>query len=109
MIRQKARAISAALVTVVLSLTMGAATSSAAKAPPEFFGIVPQTPLDGADFDRMGTGKVGSLRIIVNWSVIDPSSAGGDNDWFSVDPLVAEAAQNGIEILPFIYGTPPWV
>jgi hypothetical protein len=109
MIRQKARAIGAAVATVAVSLTMGAATSSAAKPPPEFFGIVPQTPLDGGDFDRMGTGKVGSVRIIVNWSVIDPSSAPGDNNWFSVDPLVAEAAKNGIEILPFIYGTPPWV
>ena len=109
MLRQKARAISAALVTVMLSLTIGAATSSAAKAPPSFFGIVPQTGLDAADFDRMGTGKVGTLRIIINWSSIDPSSAPGDNNFTSVDPIVFEAAQNGIEIMPFIFGTPPWV
>ncbi len=109
MLRQKARAISAALVAAMLSLTMGAATSSAATAPPSFFGVVPQTPLDAGDFARMGKGKVGSVRTIVNWSVIDPTSAPGDSNWSSVDPIVLEAAKNGVEILPFIYGTPTWV
>ena len=108
MLRQKARAISVAVVAIMLSLTMGAATSSA-KAPPSFFGVAAQTPLDTTDFARMGKGNVGSLRIIVNWATIDPTSAVGDNNWFSVDPIVYDAAANGVDILPFLYGTPTWV
>jgi hypothetical protein len=108
MLRQKARAIGAALVVVVLSLTMGAATSSA-KAPPTFFGVSSQTPLDTDDFARMGDGKVGSVRVIVDWSAIDPTSAPGDNNFSSVDPIVLDAAKNGVEVFPFIFGTPQWV
>jgi polysaccharide biosynthesis protein PslG len=109
MLRQKARAISAAAVATLLSLTMGAATSSAAKAPPEFFGVVPQTALDGSDFTRMGQGKVGSVRVLLNWGAIDPTSAAGDNNFVPFDAIVSEAATNGIHVLPFIYGTPEWV
>ena len=100
---------SATVAAIALSLTIGAATSSAAKAPASFFGVAPQTSLDSGDFTRMGTGKVGSVRIIVNWAAIDPTSAAGDNNWFTVDPLVYDAAKNGIDILPFLYGTPTWV
>jgi hypothetical protein len=109
MLRQKSRATCAALVAVALSLTMGAATSSAAKAPASFYGVASQTNLGAADFTRMGQGNVGALRIIVNWSAIDPTAATDDSNWSSVDPLVFEAANNGVEILPFLYGTPTWV
>ena len=109
MLRQKARAMSAALVVVALSLTMGAATSSAAKAPPEFFGVVPQTPLTSGDFSRMSQGKVGSVRVILNWADIDPTADPGDNNFGSFDSLMTEAANNGVDLLPFIYGTPEWV
>ncbi|MDX6584003.1 MAG: polysaccharide biosynthesis protein PslG [Solirubrobacterales bacterium] len=109
MLRQQARAVGAALVAVAISLSLGTATSSAAKAPASFYGVVPQTNLDSSDFDRMGEGKVGTLRTILNWSAIDPTSAAGDDDWSSFDPIVLEAADNGIDVLPFIYGTPTWV
>jgi hypothetical protein len=109
MLRQKARAMSAALVAVVLSLTMGAATSSAAKAPPEFFGVVPQTPTGASDFSRMAEGKVGSVRVILNWATIDPTAAAGDNNFAAFDALMTDAANNDIDLLPFIYGTPEWV
>ena len=109
MLRQKARAMSATLVAVVLSLTMGAATSSAAKAPPEFFGVVPQTGLGASDFSRMAKGKVGSVRVILNWADIDPTAAAGDNNFAGFDFLMTEAANNDVDLLPFIYGTPEWV
>jgi hypothetical protein len=109
MLRNKARAISAATVAVLLSLTMGAATSSAAKAPPSFFGVVPQTPLDDAQFSRMSDGNVGSVRVILNWGEIDPTPAAGDNNFAGIDSLMTDAANNGVDLLPFIYGTPEWV
>jgi hypothetical protein len=109
MLRHRARSIAVGLATLMLSLSLGAATSSAAKAPASFFGVVPQTDLTSSDFERMGSGNVGSLRTVIQWGAIDPTSASGDLNWSSFDPLMLEAARNGVEILPFIYATPEWV
>ncbi|MET0729795.1 MAG: hypothetical protein ABWZ03_01260, partial [Solirubrobacterales bacterium] len=107
--RQRARAIGIATAIALLTAAIaGTGTSVAAKAPAEFYGVVPQTHLTANDFERMGTGKVGSVRLIMNWAAIDPTQQ-GDYDWSSFDPLVLEAAANGIQVLPFVYGTPAWV
>jgi hypothetical protein len=89
-----------------LSMSAGA---QAAKAPADFYGVVPQTTIFGSDVERMGTAKVGVMRIIMNWSAIDQTAADGDNDWTGTDALMLEAAKNGIELQPFIFGTPAWV
>ena len=92
------------------ALALGACGgASAAPAPASFFGVVPQTGLTSDDFERMGDGKVGTVRTIINWSVIDASATAGDEDWSSIDPIVLEAARNGIAVEPFIFGTPIWV
>jgi hypothetical protein len=88
---------------------VGASSAGAAKAPRSFYGVVPQTPLDAATLKRMGDANVGTVRILVPWSNVDNSAQPGDNDWSSVDPIVLEAARNGIEVLPFLFGTPNWV
>ena len=109
LLRQRASTIATAgILALVTALSVGAG-SATAKAPASFYGVVPQTNLGAADLARMGTGKVGTLRVIVNWSAIDTSAASGDNNWSVLDPVVLEAARNNIEVLPFIYGTPTWV
>ena len=77
--------------------------------PRSFYGVAPQATLTEADIARMGQGKIGELRTIVNWATIDPTADPADNDWSQIDPIVAEAATNGIQVLPFIFGTPTWV
>jgi hypothetical protein len=109
MLRQKARAVGAITAAMMVSLTMGAATGSAAKAPSSFFGVSSQTPLATDDFAQMGKAKVGSLRVVIDWSAIDPTAAAGDNNFSSVDPIVLNAAANGVQVFPFIFGTPTWV
>lgn len=101
----------AAAVAALLVLALGVATTAHAKAPRTFWGVAPQTPLEEkyADLDRMGQGKVGTVRIPVFWSEVDPTAAPGDTNWASIDPLVAGAARNGIKVLPFLYGSPEWV
>jgi hypothetical protein len=89
-----------------LSLSTGA---QAAKAPADFYGIVPQTNIFGTDVDRMGAAKVGVMRIILNWSAVDKTAADGDNDWTGTDAIMLESAKNGIALQPFIFGTPAWV
>jgi hypothetical protein len=82
--------------------------ASTAVVPSTFFGVAPQTTLTDAEFDRMAQGRVGTLRILLNWSSVDATAA-DDNDWSTIDPIVASAARNGITVLPFVFGTPQWV
>ena len=100
-------AVAAAIATICA--LVGATRAAAASAPKSFFGVVPQTPLDASALKRMGDANVGTLRIIITWSGIDQSAAAGDEDWSTIDPVVLEAARNGIDVLPFIFGTPDWV
>jgi hypothetical protein len=85
------------------------AKGSTSVVPRSFYGVVSQTALASEDIARMGQGQIGELRTIINWATIDPTAAPDDYDWATIDPLVAEAARNGIQVLPFIFGTPTWV
>jgi hypothetical protein len=109
MLRQKAHTVLAVIALAVMATLTAGVGTSAAKAPASFYGVVPQTSLGSSDFERMGDGKVGTLRIAITWAAIDQTSAAGDNDWSSVDPVVLEAASNGVGVQPFIFGTPKWV
>jgi polysaccharide biosynthesis protein PslG len=94
-----------ALAAIAIALTASAAQGAIPRA---FWGIGSQTALDDASLDRMGQGQVGTLRHAIFWSITDPTPAAGDEDWSSVDPIVGGAARNGVEILPFFFGTPQW-
>jgi hypothetical protein len=94
---------------VLAALGMLGAGSAQAAVPAGFYGVSPQTHLGTTDLDRMGRAKVGTLRFEMAWGLIDPSPAAGDYNWAATDALVADAARNGIELLPFVYSTPEWV
>jgi polysaccharide biosynthesis protein PslG len=93
---------------VVLALIALWPARGGAAVPRTFYGVSPQTALQTADFERMRAGRVGTLRILMNWSRIEPTRGGG-YDWFDLDVTVAQAARSGIRILPFMYLTPEWV
>ncbi len=82
---------------------------SPSAAPRSFFGVVSESPLSTGDLDRMGEGRVGALRMLFDWATIEPTPAGDDRDWSAIDPVVADAIRNGIEPVPFFFGTPAWV
>jgi hypothetical protein len=84
-------------------------TAPAANVPADFFGVVPQGGITDADLERMGTGKVGTLRLVLPWDYLDPTAAPGDTDLSTIDPVVLGAARYGIRLLPTLYGTPDWV
>jgi Glycosyl hydrolase catalytic core/Beta-galactosidase len=95
-----------ALALAVLSWGVAAAPASA-QVPREFWGVIPINNLSAQEINKMGAANVGTLRQLVLWPEIEPSR---DNyNWSYLDFLVAGAAANGIEILPFPYGTPSWV
>jgi Beta-galactosidase len=89
-----------------LGLTL-AATPASAAVPRDFWGVIPINELTVEDFDRMGQGEVGTLRIAVLWRTTEPSQGQFDFDY--LDFVVGQAASRGVKVLPFAYGSPDWV
>ena len=95
----------AAVLAAVAAL--GAIASSAeANVPAGFFGVVPQALPGKGDFGRM-EGTVETLRMPIYWFEVEPRE--GEYDFTNVDREVEEAAEAGISVLPFVYGSPRWV
>ena len=89
-----------------LSLTLAPSAASAGVSR-DFWGVIPINDLTQDDFDRMGQGQVGTLRIGALWRDIEPNP--GEYDFSYLDFVVGHAAAQGIRVLPFPYGTPNWV
>jgi hypothetical protein len=98
----------AALLAAGLTLSLASPPSAGARAtaPRGFFGVVPQGVLTAADFSRM-RGVVGTLRIPIAWSKVEPRP--GELDFAGLDAIVSAAAAAGVRVLPFVYGTPAWL
>jgi hypothetical protein len=98
----------AAFVATSLMLPVVGPSSAAARptVPPGFIGVVPQGPLTASDFNRM-RGVVGTLRIPIAWSQVERRA--GEFDFAGLDAIVSAAASAGVRVLPFVYGTPPWL
>jgi polysaccharide biosynthesis protein PslG len=97
----------ARLAALAIALTgLGVTAPSAAAVPADFWGISPQATPSPEQFQRLRTGGVDSVRIPIGWGSVEQVQ--GAPDFSHVDPLVAGAAQAGIDVLPFIYNAPPW-
>jgi hypothetical protein len=96
------------LVALTATVLLLKAPSGAQALPRGFFGIVPQTALGKRDLARMRSGGVETIRVPVSWGGTQPAP-GGDYDWSGFDKTVALAAENGIEVLPILFATPPWI
>lgn len=104
-IRGRVRACAAILAVAILGLTAFAATAAAA--PAQFWGVVPQAVPTEEQFQRLERGGVKSIRIPVDWASLQPTRS-GVIDWSGIDPIVERAGKAGIEVLPFISGAPTW-
>jgi hypothetical protein len=101
---RKTRALTAALAVV---LALGVFAASAAAVPAKFFGVVPQSTLTQEQFNTLKQGGVKEMRVAMIWAAIEPSR-GGAPQWSEFDPIVERAAKSGIELLPFVIGSPSW-
>jgi hypothetical protein len=97
----------ALLVAVAAALVLVLPATPAAAVNRAFFGTVAAETPAAAEFDDMGTARVGTYRFSLDWSQIQPNE-GAPFDWSAVDPQVENAALNGIGILPVAYGSPPF-
>jgi hypothetical protein len=111
------RLLAAALVLVALAggayllsqeATTPASAASTPSAPKGFFGIVPQTALTEKDIKYMKAGGIAAIRWPMLWGAINPTRKGRYN-WEVFDPVVEQAALQGLPVLPFIVGSPKWV
>jgi len=93
------------------ALVVEAQTGSAkppVPAPKGFFGIDPQAPVNDTDARYMKAGGIETIRWPLAWAAIQPTRKGG-YDWGSFDPIVEIAARHGMQVLPILYGVPPWL
>jgi hypothetical protein len=96
----------AVAIATLLALALALPAAASAKMGQEFFGVVPQAPPSVADFQRM-QGVVGTVRVPVEWPLVEPRP--GDYDLGGLDKVVGRAAEEGIRVLPFVYGSPDWL
>ncbi len=90
-------------VLAVLALAAAPATASAAVSP----GVVPQDPMTETDLALMRQGGVETVRFQLTWADVQPTA--GTFNWASIDPIMDGLARHGLEPLPYIFGSPPWV
>ena len=58
----------------------------------------------------MQEGRVGTIRLVIPWGALAPDEKDAKQvDFSSVDPILLSAAENGVRVVPTIYGTPTWV
>jgi hypothetical protein len=100
--------IGAALVAGALALSSPAPSTAQSGLPGGFYGITPATRLSDEEFARMGAAKLGTLRVPFFWRDLQPIGA-RHFDWRRTDRIVERAAMNGIDVLPFVLGVPPWL
>lgn len=98
----------AAAVFGAIAATAALATPAAPASAQPIYGVVPQ---NGAlptfdDLALMPSGGVNSIRLMAHWPTLEPVD--GVFDWSSLDGMVRESVNRGVQPLVFLYGTPDW-
>ncbi len=92
-----------AAVVVALAAVAPGGAAAAKPIPAGFFGVVPQEAPGAAELGQM-EGVVGTLRIPILWADYEPSP--GVYEFAALDAEIGAAAEAGIRVQPFVYGTP---
>jgi hypothetical protein len=97
-------------ITLILALAAAIVPTSAhAYLPDGFIGVSPQSAANSKDFRLMQEAGIGSVRLPIYWSSVQARSpAEAEADWSGFDREVMLAAEEKIEVMPFIWGTPAW-
>lgn len=104
-----------ALAIVVLSAAWlcSAGTAAAKRLPYGFSGVVysgpgyaPPYPGIAGDFARMRRAGVESVRLDVQWQLVEPDR--GVLRFDLLDPMVEASAKHRMDLLPMVWTTPRW-
>ncbi len=100
------RAWTLSLVVALVALATLGASSATAKQP--FYGVhYAAGPISKPDLNRLDQGRVGTVRRMFYWPALQPRK-GGKPNW-TTDKVVGNLAARGVEVLPFVYGSPRYV
>jgi hypothetical protein len=107
---RKVSAVWAALLAATCALALAAAPAQAAKPPRTFYGVSPQANLTDADYQNLGSGRVGTIRVLLAWPFVqsnrgDCTPQGGACHWGGYDDIIGRAASVGVRAVPFFYGS----
>jgi hypothetical protein len=95
------------LVAVLMAISPAAAQ---AYLPPGFIGVSPQNYANAADFKLMREAGITNVRLPLYWTVVQAQAPTfTEADWDGFDREVTLAAEAGIRIMPFVWGSPEWV
>lgn len=83
----------------------GQATADEGEPLDPFFGVVSQRTVAPHEFDKMRDARLGSFRLPIDWSAVEPE-ADGVMDFDLVDIDVRATAERGIRFMPTLYGSP---
>jgi hypothetical protein len=99
-----------AFATVLVVIAAGAilATAAAGNTPKQFFGMNLGAIPSPAEAKKMARGGVDTARFPFDWRAIQPHRHGGYN-WHVSDLVVEILASAKVDVLPILYGSPPWV
>ncbi|HEX7280081.1 MAG TPA: hypothetical protein VF255_10710 [Solirubrobacterales bacterium] len=96
----------------ILVLLLLAAMPAAARAalPYGFVGMSPQNSGTARDYELMAEAGIKSVRYPLVWRAVEPQNpAFSERQWGYFDHEVKLAAKWGMEVFPFIIGSPEWV
>ena len=96
-----------AALTAAITVGVLATASTALAVPAGFYGLVPAGTPSASDVQRMGQGKVGSARVLINWAAVEKT-----DDTFTLadlDSYIGNLAASGIQPFPYVYGSAPFV
>jgi hypothetical protein len=97
------------ILAALVALLALAPAAPAARAPGVFAGMAPQGPTGERDFALMESSGVTSVRLPMYWAGVQsdtPFVSEPDFDGFDHD--IRLAAEHGIRIMPFLWGSPEW-
>ena len=104
--RARRRFLHSAAAALIAGFGLTLATSTALAGGGQF-GVVTQSELIDRDFARMERAGVPQLRLPFWWHIVEPSR--GNFDWSYLDATIGAAADSGVRVLPFVYGSPSWI
>jgi hypothetical protein len=92
-------------------LALSPATAGTVALPPVgFIGMSPQGATDADDYALMEEAGITSVRLPLSWAGVEPDARYRFAPlWEGLDEQVGLAAEHGIRIFMFIWGTPDWV
>jgi polysaccharide biosynthesis protein PslG len=98
------------LIVVAVLCLLALPRGAAAWVPPDFIGISPQGSTHASDYELMAEAGVRSVRLPLFWSQVEPVSPwAAEPNWEIFDRDVELAARYGMEVLPVVGASPPWV